>query len=86
MACDGSGRIELTLKSVSDQSSELDPSLQCLCQLVPIFERADLQTRGEEEADRVGDELFVGVRILTEQRFFGAFFDAAEEDFGSIGG
>ena len=86
MACGGGGRVESTLKRVLNQSSELDPSLRCLCQLVPIFERADIQTRGEEEADRVGDELLVGVRILTEQRFFGAFFDAAEEDFGSVGG
>ncbi len=78
MACSGGGRVESTLKRVLNQSLELDPSLQCLSQLVPIFERADAQTRGKEEADCVGNELFVGVRILTEQRYFGAFFDAAE--------
>ena len=64
MACSGGGRVESTLKRVLNQSSELDPSLRCLCQLVPIFERADIQTRGEEEADRVGDQLFVGLGIL----------------------
>jgi len=31
-----------------------------------------------QQADRVGDQLLVGVGILTEQRFLGAFFDAAE--------
>ena len=69
MACGGGCCVESTLKLILNQTSELNPSLRCLCQLVPIFERADIQTRGEEEADCVGDELFVGLRILTEQRF-----------------
>ena len=46
----------------------------------------DLQTRGEEEADRVGDQLFVDVGILPYQCFLGAFLDAAEKNFGGIGG
>jgi len=45
---------------------ELDPRLRCFGQLIPIFKCADIQTHGEEEADRVGDQLLVGVGILTE--------------------
>ena len=44
----------------------------------------DVHSRGEEEADRVHDQLFVGVGVFPQQCYLGAFLDAAEKNFGGI--
>ncbi len=54
------------LKSILDHPAEFNPSLLGFKKLVPILERMDIQPRGEEQADRVGDQLLVGVEVLAE--------------------
>ncbi len=55
MACSGGCRIEPTLERFLDHLAEFDPRLRGFGQLVPILERTDIQTRGEEEADHVSE-------------------------------
>ena len=64
MARGGGCRIEPMLECLLYHPEEFDPRLCGFGQLFPILERSDIQTHGEEEADRVGDQLFVGVGIL----------------------
>ena len=54
--------------------------------MVPILERTDIQTCCEEEADFVGDQLFIGVGIFALTTLLGAFLNAVENNFGGIGG
>ncbi len=66
MAGGGCRRIKLLLECILDDSAEFNPSFGCLTKLVPILEGTGVQTCGEKEADCVHDELFIGVRILTQ--------------------
>ncbi len=83
----GGGRcIEPTLKGLLDYLAEFDPRYCALGKLVPILERTDIHSCGKEEADCVHDQLLVGVGVLPQQRFLGAFLDAVEKNFGRISG
>ena len=53
--------------------------------MVPILERTDIQTRGEEEADRVSDQLFVGVGILPDLSKYRGYFRTVESATIALG-
>jgi hypothetical protein len=80
----GGQRIKPTLKGLLDYPAEFYPRFCALGKLVPVLECTDVQFRGEEEADHVHDQLFVGVGFFPQQRCLGAFLDVAEKNFGGI--
>jgi hypothetical protein len=84
MARGGGRRIKPTLKGLLDYPAELYPHFRTLGKLVPILECTDVQSRGEEEADRVHDQLLVGVGVFPQQCCLGTFLDVAEKNFGGI--
>ncbi len=86
MAQGGGQRIKPTLKGLLDYRAEFYPHFCALGKLVPILECTDVQSRGEEEADHVHDQLLVGVGVFPQQCCLGAFLDAAEKNFGGISG
>ncbi len=54
------------MEGILNHLRELNPCLVGLKKLVPILERTDIESCGEEQADRVGDQLFGGVWVLPE--------------------
>jgi hypothetical protein len=66
MAEGGCRCIKSSLECILDNLAEFDPSFGRICELVPILESTGVQTCGEKEADRIHDELFIGVWILTQ--------------------
>jgi hypothetical protein len=84
MARDGGRRIKPTLKGLLDYPAEFYPCFCALSKLVPILEHTDGQSCGEEEADRVHDQLLVSVGVSPQQCCLGTFLDAAEKNFGGI--
>jgi hypothetical protein len=55
-------------------------------QTIPFLKHTDVQTRSEEEADRVHNDLPIGVRIATDDGNFGTILDTTKENFGGVGG
>jgi hypothetical protein len=86
MAQGGGQRIKPTLKGLLDYPAEFYPHFRTLGKLVPILERTDVHSRGEEDADCVHDQLLIGVGFFSQQRCLGAFLNAAEKNFGGISG
>ena len=84
MARGGGRRIKPTLKGLLDYPVEFYPRFCTLGKLVPNLKRMDVQSCGEEEADRVHDQLLVGVGVFPQQCCLGAILDAAEKNFGEI--
>ncbi len=84
MAQGGGQRIKPTLKGLLDYPAEFYSRFCTLGKLVPILKHTDVQSRGEEEADRVHDQLLVGAGVFPQQRCLGAFLDASEKNFGGI--
>ncbi len=66
MACGGGCRVEPTLEGILNHPTEFNPCFVGLKKLVPILKRTYVESCGEEQADRVGDQLFVGVWVLPE--------------------
>jgi hypothetical protein len=66
MACGGGCCVELTLEGILNHPTEFNPCFVGLNKLVPILECTDVESCGEEQADRVGDQLFVSVWVLPE--------------------
>jgi hypothetical protein len=64
MACGGGCHVEPTLEGILNQPTEFNPCFVGLKKLVLNLERTDVESCGEEQADRVGDQLFVGVWVL----------------------
>jgi hypothetical protein len=61
-----------------DHPTEFYPRLIGEWQTVPFLEHADVQSGGEEEADRVHHDLPIGVWVPTDDRDLSAIFDAAK--------
>ncbi len=66
MACGKGCCIEPTLEGILNHPTEFNPCLVGLKKLVPILKRTGVESCGEEQVDRVGDQLFVGVWVLPE--------------------
>ncbi len=64
MAYGGGCCIEPTLKDILNHPTEFNPCFVGLKKLVLILEHTDVESCGEERADHVGDQLFVGVWVL----------------------
>jgi hypothetical protein len=84
LAQGGGRRIKRMLKGLLDYPAEFYPRFCALGKLVPILKCTDVQSRGEEEADCVHDQLLVSVEVFPQQCCLGAFLDVAEKNFGGI--
>jgi hypothetical protein len=73
------------LESLLYHGLQGDPCLGSKCQLIPILEWPGVESGREEETDGVHHNLPICVGVATKEGCLGAFFDAAEEDFRSIG-
>jgi hypothetical protein len=77
--------IQTTLECLLNEVMQFDPRLGDWQESVPLLERPNAQAHGQEEADRVVDQLGIHVWIISQNYNLSAIFDAMEEDFGGIG-
>jgi hypothetical protein len=73
------------LVGLLDHGTKRQPSLSLGKETIPILKGAQVESRCQEEADCVVDELVVRVRIVTKKCNFGLMLDSAEEYIRGIG-
>ncbi len=86
MACGGDRCIEPVLERLMDHGSQGNPCLGSEYQSIPILERPGVESGSEEEMDGIRHKLPIHVGVAAKEGCHGAFFDAVEEAFRSVGG
>jgi hypothetical protein len=84
MPCSRCRCIPTTLERLLNEATQFDPHLGNWQEPVPLLEGPNVQARGQEEADRVVDQLANCVWVITQNCNLSAIFDVTEEDFEGI--
>jgi hypothetical protein len=82
----GGCHIEPALERLLYHGLQDNPCLGCKHQAIPIFKQLGVESGGEEEMDGICHKLPIRVGVVAKEGPLGAFFNAAEEDFRSVGG